>query len=568
MPWSQNYDPLHNLLLSTLAAVFPAVLLLASLGIFHIKAHIAALSGLGATLLVALVIYHMPLTTAVASTIYGLAYGILPVGWIIINVLYLHRLVENKGMYTILRANLVNITQDCRLQLLLVAFCFGALLEGTSGFGTPVAVCASILVGLGFPPITASSLSLIANTVPVPFASVGTPLVALQAVTGLDIRHLSIQVASQLSFFSLLIPFWLISVYGGLKAVRGIWPALLVAGGSFTLAQLAITFLHGPWLVSIIAALFSLGCLVLFLKLWKPKEIWQTTVSIEKDHPVSIEKIPAVHQGIDPGKEAGWISSQYPSLLGRIKLAVRQPAFLAWMPWLVLSLLVFLWGLPFIKNLLDSLTSTHIPIPFLNKMVLRLPPVTSIPTPLAAVFDLTWLSASGTAILAAAIISGLWLGYQPQDLLKQYAATLKKSRIALLTISIMMAIGFVIRFAGIDGTLGLAFAQTGWLFPFLSAFLGWFGVVITGSDTSSNVLFGSLQRITAEKLGLDPYVIASANSSGGVMGKMINAQSLVVASTATNLAGQEGDILHRVFWHSIILTSLVGIIVIIQAYLR
>jgi lactate permease len=238
------------------------------------------------------------------------------------------------------------------------------------------------------------------------------------------------------------------------------------------------------------------------------------------------------------------------------------------MPWWVLSLLVFLWGLPFIKGVLDSLTTTRIPIPFLDKMVLRLPPVNSIPTPLAAVFDLTWLSASGTAILVAAIISGLWLGYQPRDLLKQYTATLKKSQIALLTIAIMMAIGFVIRFAGIDGTLGLAFAHTGWLFPFLSAFLGWLGVVITGSDTSSNVLFGSLQRVTAEKLDLDPYVIASANSSGGVMGKMINAQSLVVASTATNQVGKEGNILRRVFWHSLILTSLVGIIVVIQTYLR
>jgi lactate permease len=545
MPWSQIYDPLNSPLLSTLAAILPAALLLISLGLLRIKAHLAALIGLGSSILVALFIYHMPPSAATASTLYGLAYGLLPVGWIILNVIFLYRLADGKGLFRILQASLTSVTQDRRLQLVLVAFCFGALLEGASGFGTPVAVSASILIGLGFPPLPASSLSLIANTVPVPFASVGTPLVALQAVTGLDIRALSVQVALQLSVFSLIIPFWLVAAFGGWKAVRGVWPALLVAGVSFTTAQLLITTLHGPWLVSIIAALFSLTCLVLFLRQWKPKEIWR----FPEDTQEEISSIRVVNSP-------------------PVKTTKTTPSvFLAWMPWLVLSVLVFIWGLPPVKTWLDSFSLIHIPIPFLHQQVLRVPPVVPVSTPQTAIFDFAWLSASGTAILAAAIISGLWMGYKPGELLVQYIATIRQVRFSLLTIAAMMAIGFVSRYAGMDGTLGLAFARTGALFPFFSALLGWLGVAITGSDTSSNVLFGSLQRITAEKLGFDPVIMAAANSSGGVMGKMINAQSIVVASTATKQYGKEGEILRRVFWHSLALAALVGLVVLFQAYL-
>lgn len=536
MPWSQIYDPLHSPVLSTLAAILPAALLLTCLGVLRIKAHLAALVGLATALLVSLLIFRMPAPAATASLVYGLAYGLLPVGWIILNVIFLYRLVDGKGLFRSLQASLTGITQDRRLQLLLVAFCFGALLEGAAGFGTPVAVSASILIGLGFPPLPASSLSLIANTVPVPFASVGTPLVALQAVTGLDIRALSIQVALQLSIFSLIIPFWLTVTFGGWKAVRGVWPALLVAGSSFTLAQLLVAYLNGPWLVSIISALFSLACLMLFLRFWKPREIWYFNGD-EANQPKIVKDAP-------------------PAL-----------SFKAWVPWLVLSLLVFVWGIPPIKNLLDSISLVHIPIPYLDQQVLRVPPLTPAAQPQAAVFDLTWLSASGTAILVSALISGLWMGYKPLELLRQYGAAVKQVRFSLLTIAAMMAIGFISRYTGMDGTLGLAFARTGALFPFFGTLLGWLGVAITGSDTSSNVLFGSLQRITAEKLGFNPLVTAAANSSGGVMGKMINAQSIVVASVATQQEGKEGDILRRVFWHSLTLAILVGLVVLIEAYL-
>ena len=536
MPWSQIYDPLHSPVLSTLAAVLPVALLLICLGALRIKAHISALVGLATALLVSLFIYRMPAPAAAASLVYGLAYGLLPVGWIILNVIFLYRLADGKGLFHTLQASLTGITQDRRLQLLLVAFCFGALLEGAAGFGTPVAVSASILIGLGFPPMPAASLSLIANTVPVPFASVGTPLIALQAVTGLDIHALAIQVALQLSIFSLIIPFWLIAAFGGWKAVRGVWPALLVAGGSFTLAQLLVAYLNGPWLVSIISALFSLACLVLFLRVWKPKEIWQFDGAA----------------AVQPAE----VKDNHPA-----------QSFKAWMPWLVLSLLVFIWGIPAIKSFLDSISLVHIPIPYLDKLVLRVPPVTTSAQPQAAVFDLAWLSASGTAILISALISGLWMGYKPLELLRQYGAAVKQVRFSLLTIAAMMAIGYVSRYTGMDGTLGLAFARTGALFPFFGTLLGWLGVAITGSDTSSNVLFGSLQRITAEKLGFNPLITAASNSSGGVMGKMINAQSIVVGSVATHQEGKEGDILRRVFWHSLALVILVGLVVLLEAYL-
>ncbi len=538
MPWSQVYDPLHSPILSTLAAVLPAALLLICLGVLRIKAHLAALIGLATALVVSIFIYRMPFQAATASMVYGVAYGLLPVGWIILNVIFLYRLADGKGLLRILQASLTGISQDRRLQLLLVAFCFGALLEGAAGFGTPVAVSASILIGLGFPPLPASSLSLLANTVPVPFASVGTPLVALQAVTGLDIRALSIQVALQLSIFSLVIPFWLTAAFGGWKAVRGVWPALLVTGGSFTLAQLLVAYLNGPWLVSIISALFSLACLVLFLRVWKPRQVWRFANDAEEN----LAKVSEPGQG--------------------------YRTFTAWMPWLVLSLMVFIWGIPLVKNTLDSFSLIHIPIPYLNQQVLRMPPVVATPQPQAAVFDLAWLSASGTAILLAAVISGLWMGYRMGELLRQYGAAFKQVRFSLLTIAAMMAIGYVSRYTGMDGTLGLAFARTGGLFPFFSALLGWLGVAITGSDTSSNVLFGSLQRITAEKLGFNPLITVAANSSGGVMGKMINAQSIVVASVATHLNGKEGDILRRVFWHSLVLAILVGMVVLLMAYLR
>ena len=533
MTWLQTYDPLNNVFFSTLAAILPALLLLISLAFFKVKTHTAGLIGLGSALLVALIVYRMPALPAAMSAVYGMVYGFLPIGWIILNVLFLYRLTERKGLFGLLQNSLTHFSRDRRLQLLLVAFCFGAFLEGAAGFGTPVAVAASMLIGLGFPPLSASVLALIANTAPVPFAGLGTPVIALQSVTGLDLMALTREIALQLSLFDLLIPFLLVAVLCGWRRTVEIWPALLVTGTSYAAAQLAVGGLHGPWLVNILASLASMGALALLLKVWQPKQTWRF-----------------------PGEAA---ETETP-LAGAGSASLR-----GWVPWGILSLVVFAWGLPQVKAWLDSFSTLLLPVPGLNGLIQRMPPVTAAAQALPALFDFAPLSASGTAILLAALVAGLWMGFTPRQLAAEYLANLHRTRQALLTISVMMAVGFVMRYAGMDGTLGLAFAATGALYPLFGTLLGWLGVMITGSDTSSNVLFGSLQRITAEQLGIDPVTMAAANSSGGVMGKMVNAQSLVVASTATHVYGQEGAILKRVFGYSLVLALLVGLVVLVMA---
>jgi lactate permease len=536
MPWSQTYDPLGSPWLSVLAAAIPLIVLLGSLGVFRVKVYLAALYGLGAALLVAVLIYQEPFLPAIISAIYGAAYGLLPIGWIVLNVLFLYHLANQKGLFQIMQVSLTSITRDRRLQLLLVAFCLGAFFEGAAGFGTPVAVCASILIGLGFQPLAASVLALIANTAPVPFAGLGTPLIALQAVTGLDLYALTQMVARQLFLFDILIPFWLMAVFAGWKGMVEIWPALLVTGGSYALVQLFIASVHGPWLVNILAALASMLVLVIFLRLWKPHKSWQFQT--------------------DRGE----------AITAQGEAYSRKQILSAWMPWLILSAFVFAWGLPQVKTWMDSISMVHMSVPGLHKIVLRVPPLVLAPRPEPAFYDFNWLSASGTAILAAAILSGFLMGYSPLELVRVYWKTIRLTWQSLLTISTTMAIGFVYRYGGLDGTLGLAFAHTGVLYPFFGTVLGWLGVMLTGSDTSSNVLFGSLQRITAEQLGLNPVLMAAANSSGGVMGKMINAQSVVVASSATRWQGHESDILRSVFWHSLVLIGLVALLVLVQAY--
>ena len=542
MPWPQNYDPLSQPWLSTLAAFLPLAVLLGCLGLLRIKAHLSALIGLAAALLVAIWIFGMPAPLAGISALYGAAYGLLPIGWIILNVIFLYNLCNQKGLFKTLQESLTTITRDRRLQVLLVAFCFGAFFEGAAGFGTPVAVTASILIGLGFAPLQASVLSLIANTAPVPFAGLGTPLISLQAVTGLDLRALTTMVARQLTIFDLLIPFWVVTVFAGWQGMLEIWPALLVTGGTYAVVQLLVATFHGPWLVNILSSLVSMAVLILFLLRWKPRRIWRFPGETEN-----------AHAGIQPA--------------GAQPAATRQQMLLAWLPWLILSLVVFVWGLPQVKTWLDSFSLVHFAVPGLDQQVLRSPPVVALARPESAAFDFNWLSASGTAILVAGIISGIWLRISLVALLKTYWLTLKQVSNALLTISATMAIGFVIRYSGMDGTLGLAFSRTGVLYPFFGTLLGWLGVTMTGSDTSSNVLFGSLQTITAQQLGLSPLLMAAANSSGGVMGKMLNAQSIVVASSATHWHGHEPEILRAVFWHSLALVCLAGIIVLCMAYL-
>jgi len=526
--WPQRYDPLHSPFWSTLAAALPVVVLLGSLAWFRLRAHVAALLGAVTALLVAILLFGMPVGMALAGGVYGAGYGLFPIGWIVLNVIFLYELVRRRGLLVALHERIARLTGDKRLQLLLVAFSFGAFIEGAAGFGTPVAVTGGLLIALGFPAIEASGLALIANTAPVAFGALGTPIVALQGVTGLDLHALSAQVGHQLPVFSLIVPFWLVVAHSGWRGLREIWPAVLVAGAGFAIPQFLMATLHGPWLVDIVAGACSMAALVLFLRVWKPRA---SEVPVERSD----------------------------------RTADRSATRHAMTPWALLTVLVFLWGLPQVKDLLNGWSAPRLAVPGLHNLVERMPPIVAAAQPEPAIFTLNWLSATGTGILIAALLSAMVLRYGLRELGATWFATLRLVRASLLTIALMMAIGFLTRYAGLDGTLGLAFARTGVLYPFFGTMLGWLGVALTGSDTSSNVLFGSLQSLTARQLGIDPVLMAAANSSGGVMGKMIDAQSIVVAGTVTGAHGAEGRILRFVFFHSVALAALMGLLVSFQA---
>ena len=536
MTWNQNYDPLGHWWLSTLVAALPVVVLLGALAVLRIKAHWAALLGLAASLLIAIGVFKMPAGMGARTAVYGACYGLFPIGWIILNVIFMYDMNCASGRFKILQESLMGITQDRRLQLLLIAFSFGAFFEGAAGFGTPVAVTAAILIGLGFKPLQASGLSLIANTAPVAYGALGTPLIALQTVTGLDLLQLSGMAGRILPFFSVLVPFWLLWAFAGFNGMIEIWPAVLVAGVFFAIPQFLVSNFHGPWLVDVVSAVCSMAAVTVLLLVWHPKKIWG-------------------FEGHEADRSA---RGQHGHSSGEVVKA--------WTPWVILSVLVFLWGLPSVKAFLDKISIFKIPVSGLHNLILRVPPVVAKNTAEAAVFNFNWLSATGSGILVAAIISGFVMGFGPLQMLRQYGKTLYKVRFSLITIAAMMSIGFMTRYGGLDATMGLAFARTGTFYPFFGTLLGWLGVALTGSDTASNVLFGSLQKISATQVGLSPTLMAAANSCGGVMGKMIDAQSIVVAGTATEWYGHEGDILRYVFFHSIALASLVGVLVFLQAY--
>ncbi len=559
-PWPQNYDPFGNLFVSTLLAALPVVVLLGGLAVLRLQAHVAALAGLAAALAVAIGAFGMPVPMALTSAVYGAAYGLLPIGWIVLNVIFLYQLTSERGLFDVLRDSITTVTRDRRLQLLVVAFCFGAFFEGAAGFGTPVAVTGAILIGLGFSPLAASGLSLIANTAPVAFGALGTPIIALQSVTGLDLFALSAMVGRQLPIFSVIVPFWLVWAFAGFRGMLDVWPAILVAGLAFAIPQFLVANYHGPWLVDVIASVTSLAAIALFLRVWQPARVW---TAAGRD-----SSTPAVATSSQP-RSAGGLEHPVAGVPDGIRAAPAHTAAevrRAWTPWIILSVLVFVWGLPSMKAWLDGISVIRLPVPTLHQMILRVPPVVPQAHPEAAVYAINWLSATGTSIFIAAILAGLAMGSSIGEMARVYWRTLRLVKLSLVTISAMMAVGFTTRYSGLDATMGLAFAQSGVLYPFFGTMLGWLGVALTGSDTSSNVLFGSLQRITAEQLGLSPVLMAAANSSGGVMGKMIDAQSIVVASTATRWYGHEGDILRYVFIHSLVLACLVGLLVVLQAY--
>jgi lactate permease len=543
--WNQVYNPFGNAALSTVAAAIPVVTLLVLIASNKVKAHIAAVIALVVANLVAIFIFTMPAGLSLRATVLGAVTGFFPIGWIVLNVIFLYRLTVEKGAFETLQTTIGGVTNDRRLQLLLIAFSFGAFFEGASGFGTPVAVTGAILIGLGFSPLAASGLSLIANTAPVAFGALGTPIAGLASVTGIDPFLLGAMVGRQLPFFSLIVPFWLIWVFAGWRGMIQIWPAILVTGVSFAIPQFLISNFINPWIVDIGASLISMACLIGFLKIWSPKEVWTSPALRTKDDSAKGRPAPKVSKS-KPTTAQVWISLT---------------------PWIIVCAILLIWGTDAFKLAVNKWAIWSYPVPDLHNMIAKVAPVAAKPTPEGAVFAFTWLSYTGSGMLIAAIISGFVMGFGPGKIIIEYGKTIKVCAYSLITISAMLAIGTLTRLSGIDATLGLAFAGTGVLYPFFGTLLGWLGVALTGSDTASNVLFGNLQKITSEQLGLSPILMGAANSSGGVMGKMIDAQSIVVASTATNWFGHEGTILRFVFWHSIALACLVGLLVMAQAYI-
>ncbi|HWH49494.1 MAG TPA: L-lactate permease [Burkholderiales bacterium] len=547
MIWSQVYDPFGNTILSTLVCAIPVIVLLGGLGIFHIRAHYAAIAGLVAAVLIALLVIGMPGRLTTGAAFYGALFATTTICWIILNLIFLYRMTLKAGLFKVLQDSIGGITNDRRLQLILIAFCFGAFFEGAAGGGTPVAVTGAILIGLGFHPLAASGLSLIANTAPVAYGGLGTPIIVLHSVTQPEnpdyLLTLSAMVGRQLPFFSVIVPVWLVLTFCGLRRTVEVWPAILVAGLSFAIPQFLISNYHGPWLVDMLGAMISMVILALFLAVWKPKSVM----------------LDASGSGITVARSEALKEHHGHS---------RDMVIRAWTPWVILTVILFLWGLPVVKAFLNlkGITYWEWQIPGLHNLVQRVEPAVAVARVEPAVWKWGIISATGTGILIAAIVSGFLMGFKPREMLKTWTETFWLMKYSLLTILAMLALGYTTRYSGMDGTLGLAFANTGWLYPFFGTMIGWIGVALTGTDAASNALFGSQQVITANKLGLNPTLMAAANSSGGVMGKMIDAQSIVVASVATNQQGKEGVILRYVFWHSIALASLVGGLVMLQAY--
>ncbi|HEV3175092.1 MAG TPA: L-lactate permease [Stellaceae bacterium] len=543
--WSQVYNPLNSEFLSTLAAAIPVVTLLVLLASGKVRAHFAAMIALAAAILVATLIFTMPAGMAIRAGILGVVIGFFPIGWIVLNVIFLYQLTKDTGAFETLQQTIGSVSPDRRLQLLLIAFCFGAFFEGASGFGTPVAVTAAILIGLGFSPLAASGLSLIANTAPVAYGALGTPIAGLASVTGIDPGLLGAMVGRQLPFFSLIVPFWLIWAFAGWRGMMAIWPAILVCGVSFAIPQFLISNFVNPWIVDIGASLVSMACLIGFLKIWRPQELWTSPKLRGRDDSAATM----------PARAA--VSERRPS---------TSEVWKSLLPWIIVCAVLLVWGTNWFKSYVNPIFSWTYDVPGLDKLINKVPPVVAAATPERGQFPFTYVSFTGTGMLIAAIIAGFIMGFSPARLLTVYGRTIRICGVSLITISAMLGIGTLTRLSGLDATLGLAFAHAGVLYPFFGTLLGWLGVALTGSDTASNVLFGNLQKITSEQLGLSPILMGAANSSGGVMGKMIDAQSIVVASTATNWFGHEGSILRYVFFHSIALACLVGILVMLQAY--
>ncbi len=533
--WQHNYTPLAGSLgYSALAAALPIFVLLYLLGVKRKPAWIAALSGLATASAVALFVYGMPAVTMLSAIGYGAAFGLFPICWIVFWAIVLYRVTLETGNFEILKDSIGGLTDDRRLQALLIAFAFGAFIEGAAGFGAPVAVAAAMLTGLGFSPFYAAGICLLANTAPVAFGSIGIPVITLAGITGLPLQDLSAWVGRICAPVSVFVPAYLILVMGGFKALRGVVPAVIVCGVSFAGTQFLVSNFVGPALTDILSSLASIGSLVILLRLWKPKDQF----TLEGNHTAHLPK-------------------RYPA---------RQ-VLIAWMPYFLLVVFVLLWGQDWVKKPLEAAT-VKFAWPALHNLVERVPPVAAQASPYAAMFTLNLLTASGTACLFAVLLSALLLRMPPAQFLKVVIAAARQLALSILTIASVLALAFLMNYCGATATLGLAFAATGVLFPFFSALLGWLGVFLTGSDTSANALFGNLQVVTAGRLGLDPVLMAASNSSGGVMGKMISLQSIAVAAAATGMPpSDEAKLFRFTLKHSVILATVIGLIVAFYAWM-
>jgi len=536
--WQQVYDPLGNIWLSSLIAALPILFFFVALAVLRMKGHLAGTLTVFLALLVSIFFYKMPIKMVLAAAGDGFLFGVWPIAWIIITAVFLYRVTVRTGQFEIIRASVVSVTEDQRLQMLLVGFSFGAFLEGAAGFGAPVAITAALLAGLGFNPLYAAGLCLIANTAPVAFGAMGIPMVVAGQVTGIDAFKIGAMVGRQLPLLSFLVPFWVVAIMDGWRGVRETWPAILVCGGSFAVTQFLTSNFIGPQLPDITSALVSLFSLTLFLKIWKPKSIFRF-----------------------PGQEV------------RIKAENHSPRQVAraWSPFAILTVFVTVWSLKpfaalFAKGGRLAWTVINSPVPMLDRLVIKMPPIVNVPTPYGSIYTFNWLSATGTAILLAAMASILLLRMKPMEAIKTFGSTLNDLKLPIYTIGMVLAFAYIANYSGLSATLALLLAATGLAFPFFSPFLGWIGVFLTGSDTSSNALFCNLQANTAHQIGVSNTLMVAANSSGGVTGKMISPQSIAVATGAVGLVGHESDLFRFTFKHSLMLAGLVGVITMLQAY--
>ena len=555
--WQQIYDPMGNIWLSSAIALIPIIFFFLALAVFRLKGSVAGTITVVLALLVALFLYQMPVTLALSSAIYGFFYGLWPIAWIIIGAVFLYKVTVKTGQFDIIRSSILSLTEDQRLQMLLVGFAFGTFLEGAAGFGAPVAITAALLVGLGFKPLYAAGLCLIVNTAPVAFGAMGIPIIVAGQVSGVETHAISQMVGRQLPFIVPIVLVWIMAIMDGWRGVRETFPAIVVGGGSFAIAQFLTSNYIGPELPDITAAIASLVSLTLLFKVWQPKHIFRFENQVD---------------GKNQRGDTTSVSAPLPTTHYSPAQIIK-----AWMPFVILTAMVSLWSIKpfkdlFVKGkngqpdgaLVDMVMSIN--VPYLHNAVQKLPPVVTKITDYAAIYKFDWFSATGTAIMLAAIISIVMLKMRPKQALSTFGETINELRTPIYSIGMVLAFAFIANYSGLSATLALALAHTGKAFTFFSPFLGWLGVFLTGSDTSANALFAALQATTARQIGVPEVLLVAANTSGGVTGKMISPQSIAIACAATGLVGKESDLFRFTVKHSIIFTIMMGVLITLQAY--